>query len=361
MNLRRKSLVGLIGASLSSTLLYTLPVRASDDDAAIIHRGVELRKEGRNAEALLAFQRAFDEHPTPRARAQIALAEQALGRWLEAESGLVEALANESDPWIRRNVVPLDAALDVIRDHLGTLVIECSVAGAAVSLNGVVVGTSPLPPSLRVVAGNSTIQVTLNGYETVERIVEVGPRNEVTVSIDLTASARRPDVIAAVLPPPEPGHRARSASSAAEGPSQERSSKVERLPDVTGTVGNAGKTRDSSGLRAMGWVALTASGAFLATGVVAHMVRERNVAIYNDDARCFFGDLTRDERCGSNRRTAETAGTVALVGYATGTAALIAGATLLLTTRVGPPSSRAFRLAPGVGPRAAFLFGEAPF
>src|SRR5947209_3601580 len=77
---------------------------------AAIRRGVDLRKQGRDMDALEEFRKAYAAARSPRALAQIALAEQALGRWVDAESDLDQALASKSDPWIRKNVATLNGA-----------------------------------------------------------------------------------------------------------------------------------------------------------------------------------------------------------------------------------------------------------
>ncbi|HEX4352161.1 MAG TPA: tetratricopeptide repeat protein, partial [Polyangiales bacterium] len=79
--------------AIVSLLLLARPLRAEDSADALISQGVALRKQGKNAEALVDFQRAYQISPSPRAQAQIALAEQALGDWIAAEDGLVSALA----------------------------------------------------------------------------------------------------------------------------------------------------------------------------------------------------------------------------------------------------------------------------
>src|SRR5882757_6909692 len=73
---------------------------ARADDEALLRSGVELRRQGRNAEALAVFQEANGERPTPRAQAQIGLAHHALGQWVEAEIALEHALAIDTDAWI---------------------------------------------------------------------------------------------------------------------------------------------------------------------------------------------------------------------------------------------------------------------
>lgn len=99
--------------SLSALLAFTLlcagarPAFAAPDDPdaeALINRGIELREHGKDDEALGVFKKAFAKSPTPRARAQVALAEQALGLWTAAESDLASCLAAADDAWITNAV-----------------------------------------------------------------------------------------------------------------------------------------------------------------------------------------------------------------------------------------------------------------
>lgn len=74
-------------AVLSISLLCPGAVRAQSVDR-LIEQGVSLREDGRDLEALELFQRAYRRSKSVRAPAQIALAHQALGRWIEAERHL---------------------------------------------------------------------------------------------------------------------------------------------------------------------------------------------------------------------------------------------------------------------------------
>src|ERR1043165_4391919 len=100
--------VGVSAAAWSVILGTPSPARAAGgDDAAAdaaIRRGVDLRKQGRDMDALEEFRKGYAVAKTPRALAQIALAEQALGRWVDAESDLEQAMSSKSDAWIRKNV-----------------------------------------------------------------------------------------------------------------------------------------------------------------------------------------------------------------------------------------------------------------
>ncbi len=82
--------LGLTVAALLSVGI--LPSTAlSEDLDAILRKGNELRRVGRDREALAEFQRAARIANTARVNAQIALAEQALGLWVEAETHMAKA------------------------------------------------------------------------------------------------------------------------------------------------------------------------------------------------------------------------------------------------------------------------------
>ena len=111
----RRSLLPLIaGAILCAGVAH------ADDAEALIARGLELREKGHDEEALGLFRQAQLKSPSPRARAQVALAEQALGLWVLAESDLGAVLTTD-DPWIAKNKGALEGALVVIRKHIGSL------------------------------------------------------------------------------------------------------------------------------------------------------------------------------------------------------------------------------------------------
>src|SRR5215831_5030123 len=72
----------------------------ADDAEGLILRGIELREKRDDQAALQLFRRALEIAATGRARAQVALAEQALGRWPDAEADLAAALERADEPWI---------------------------------------------------------------------------------------------------------------------------------------------------------------------------------------------------------------------------------------------------------------------
>lgn len=157
---------------LLGLFLYTQEARA-DRGTELLERGLDLREQGRDAEALPLFEEAYRLSPTPRALAQIGLVQQALGEWVEAERRLVAALALNSDPWIRRHRNSLDDALAGVRRRLGNLQVLGTPAGAEVRFGGRVIGILPMAVSTRVVAQRAPIVVVAPGHLEVARTVEV--------------------------------------------------------------------------------------------------------------------------------------------------------------------------------------------
>jgi len=59
-----------------------------DESDAPINQGLKAMRKGDYQAALEAFQRAHQARPSTRSRTEIGLAEQALHRWVEAETDL---------------------------------------------------------------------------------------------------------------------------------------------------------------------------------------------------------------------------------------------------------------------------------
>jgi tetratricopeptide (TPR) repeat protein len=175
---------------------------------ALILEGLKLREQGKDSEALAVFVRAQELAPTPRALAQRALAEQALGQWAQAEAHLREALAATDDPWITRHRQALDGALAVIGDHLGYLQVNGGLAGAELRLDGQPAGTLPLAAPLRVVVGRPLLEVALAGYYPVRREITIKAGSLSTEIVELVALPQHPTVASA------PGEAAPAAGSA---------------------------------------------------------------------------------------------------------------------------------------------------
>lgn len=151
---------------------------------AELRRGVALRKSGHDAEALEAFQHAYQLTPTPRALAQVALAEQALSLWLVAERDLNAALATTDDAWIRQNREALEGALRVVGSRLAWMTVSSNVDEAAVFWNGTR-ATRDSQQRVRVIAGEIVVEARAPGYLPFTRTLRIAPETTANVVVQL--------------------------------------------------------------------------------------------------------------------------------------------------------------------------------
>ena len=99
----------LVAASASAQLprleqpVASPPGSGATDEETLLKQGVELREKGDDQGAMTVFGRAYALSKGARALAQLALAEQALGHWVDAETHLAGALSRGDDPWVTRN------------------------------------------------------------------------------------------------------------------------------------------------------------------------------------------------------------------------------------------------------------------
>jgi tetratricopeptide (TPR) repeat protein len=154
----------------------SLPVLAQDaveDREALIDRGIVLRQQAKDDEALALFRRAAELRRDGRVLAQIAFAEQAMGRWGESHQHLVEALDDHTDPWIQEHREQLANELIKIDANVGRLDVRTNVAVAKLTIDGKEVGTSPLAEPLIVTAGAVVVSAQAAGYLSTTRRVPV--------------------------------------------------------------------------------------------------------------------------------------------------------------------------------------------
>lgn len=309
-----------------------LPVYAAGDKDAdrLIEQGVDLRSSGKDEEALALFEKARAIKETPRVLAQIGLAEQALGRWVEAEAHLEAALATKGDTWIEKNRRALDQAVTKVRVRLGSLDIVGKVRGAEVRINGRLAGTLPLEKPARVVAGSVVVEVTAPGHWPLSRTVEVSAGGMVRESMDLVAKPAASTPPLAVDPTPPPSGPQTPPVARTPPPGSEPKAAPPPPPSPT-TATSEAKT-GGGGVRAiLPWAAAGGAVVGLGVGIVGLVIRSGNIADYNDDTVCLAGGRTRDENCKDKLDAANTAGTLATVGFiAAGVFA--AGAVVLFLT-----------------------------
>jgi hypothetical protein len=191
---------------------------ATDEEDALIHRGIELRKQGNDRAALDEMQRAYAIKHAPRAAAQLGFTEQALGLWPEAEEHVHEALGATGDAWVHKYRTTIEGALATIRAHVGRIQVDGGQPGAEVTVNGRAVGAMPLRDSVPVNAGPVDVEMRASGYAPALKTVNVaaGELTRVSFTLQPAALAQQPPAFQpGAAPPPSVAPLAATGSASA--------------------------------------------------------------------------------------------------------------------------------------------------
>ena len=165
---------GTIGAVVLLGLPRASVAAPVDDAEVLMRRGNDLRRAGDDEGALPIFKQAFDLYRSPRTTAQLGLVEWALGRWVDADEHLTEALkAVNTDVWIRTNRGAIEDALKTAKKNVGRVEITGDPVGAEVLVNGRPVGKVPLAQPVRVIAGSVDVELRAPGYRPGFRTISV--------------------------------------------------------------------------------------------------------------------------------------------------------------------------------------------
>jgi hypothetical protein len=244
----------------------------------LIRRGIELRKAHEDERALREFQKAYKLTRVPRAAGQLGLAEQAVGRWEEAEQHVREALDAPNDPWVTKYHDSLVDAMGLIQRHLGRVEIIGEPEGAEVSVNGRQVGRLPLADPITVSVGEVDIELRAPGYQPGQRTITlvVGQYQRVVLRLNKEpqASAAKPEAkpIAQVDSPPPPPEQDRGVTVV-----ETAREPAKPAPPVEGP---------STARTVLKWSAAGLSVASLAVGVTFTILQGRNVSAFDASDNC---------------------------------------------------------------------------
>jgi hypothetical protein len=207
---------------LAALLLHGRTALAGEPGDDDIERGVSLMSHADFAGALDAFREAYQKQPSARANAQMALAEQGLKRWADAELHLSSALFEEKDAWITDYRPMLEQALAQIRKHLGSLDVQGSPAGAVVEANGRIIGVLPFARPRRLAVGAIELTVRAPDHQPWKGVVRIesGATAKVTAAL-APLTAPRLAVQAVRQPAPDVAAGAAPSISANAAPSRQ--------------------------------------------------------------------------------------------------------------------------------------------
>jgi hypothetical protein len=169
--MKRASSLGTAACTLAM-LIVGAQVHADEGDD-LIKQGIECRRKRDDVCGLRLFEKAYEQGHTPRALAQIALAEQALGKWVVASEHLRQVLAIQGDAWIEKNRAVLNDSAARVAAHVGFIEIFGGPPGAEVRVDGTARGTLPLTRPLATTIGAVSLELVLPGRPPVRRATEV--------------------------------------------------------------------------------------------------------------------------------------------------------------------------------------------
>ncbi len=312
MSRRGRHVALALSLALASRISWAQPAppqtqsQAQSSLDATIAAALALRVEGRDAEALTLLTRAWEETRSPRARAQMARAEQAVGRWIDAEQHMTEALASD-DPWVVARRPSLEEERARVRAHLGRVEVLGLPDGARVRIDGRGPYALPLAEPPWSAVGTVLVEVEADGYFPAARrvVVDVGATTRETLSLVRTPT-EPPPVTASVAPPTNA--LTPHAPPVAEAP----------VSSARATLGLAG---------------IIAGATFAVGGLAAHIARELAVSAAADQG-CGYdpsGRLVGPADCVDRVSSINVATALTVTGYALGATLLGAGVALVVT------------------------------
>ncbi|MFO0563468.1 MAG: hypothetical protein U0269_35925 [Polyangiales bacterium] len=270
---------------------------------SLVQQAIERRRLGQHEEAVVLLRQAYELRRSARAAGQLALAEQAIGRWAHAERRFREALAATDDAWVERNRATLERSLASATQRLATVDVVGGDDGAELWVDGERVGQLPADRTLRVVVGAVRIEHRPRVGAAITRVIELSPGGRERVYF--APSAARPEQGAGT----EPDRRAapvqaRPSASARGAPV---ASREPFRPHPTLWIG----------------VAVTAVGA---VGVLAPWAAAQSI-VGGYDAECFNAASPNRAQCAARRedgqRVLDSLSTATYVGWAVFSAGVV--------------------------------------
>jgi hypothetical protein len=178
----------------------------------LIKKGDRLTRRKRTVEAgdhyeraLLSYQRAFDLSQNEHVYYPIAIAEERLGKTVDAIKHYRIVIAATGFP--AKTLADAQKRLDALLMTVGQVTIAVEPAGAAIVLDGHPIGKAPLPEPLIIEPGVYVLSLTADGFEPAEvkLTIEPGSESERTFKLEaVPVVVEKPKVAPPPPPPPAP-------------------------------------------------------------------------------------------------------------------------------------------------------------
>ncbi|MBI5517553.1 MAG: hypothetical protein HY909_27530 [Deltaproteobacteria bacterium] len=296
---------------------------------------------GRFAEARRAFEQAYHLCHQGEYLERLAVAEQALGLWVESNTHFTQAI---EDTTMRQRRTELEGERARVRQHLARILLTGEGPTSRVTINEHQEGTWPMTTPVWVPAGSVVVVLRTEGYLDWRRELNLRggelSQEPVVLVQRPQAVAPTPDIPSTAEPPPEPGTRI-PANPAADASGVPRTTLPPQPPAMPPTSNRT--------LRLLGLTSAGLAVVSLGAGVVGALVLGSREADYfnNDSCRPHTAGLC-DVLYNSyaNSGMAELAN----IGFVASGAFGVAATVLLLASRGSVRSTTQVGLACGAGP-----------
>ena len=152
---------------------------------AEFERGVARFESGDLAEALEAFQRAYEIEPHPHLFYNIGVVQLEMGDHAGAMRSLTRYLGEGGDSVTAKRRTEVEGRLEWLARRVGRLTVRCNVEGAEVTVDGESVGTSPLQDPIILNPGTRRVQVSAPGYTPSEQPIIIAGGQELVLETKL--------------------------------------------------------------------------------------------------------------------------------------------------------------------------------
>lgn len=297
--MRVASTAWVLAAVLAAPRAWAQDAAPSTEVDSLLLQANDLRRRGRDEDAVALLRRAAALDQGPRTLAQLALGEQSIGRWAQSEALFVRALASVGDPWIERHRATLEASLAAARAHLATVDVVGGDPTAELWVEGERVGALSEHRQLRVVIGSVRIEHRPANGPPAVRVIEVSAGAHERVFF-----ARIEGTIRATTATTLDASPTRGAPLATPGASTRQ---------VPGSV-----DRSAPAIHGLVWVGVAASGTAIASNLILWAVAQSAVQRY--DAACRDAPSIDVAACAARARAEQpqldAMGTATDVGWA---------------------------------------------
>jgi tetratricopeptide (TPR) repeat protein len=200
-----RMLVGARSAQAQDHAPVTLTPEETARARQLFETGVTQYEAGRYIDALQQFQEAYRIKPHPLVRVNIANCYDKLDRPVEAIENFEAFLAVPAGDPAQRDEVR--AALKELQKRVGQVAFKVTPDGARVVIDDRDEHRAPISEPVRLSVGRHRVTVSLEGYETALRAVDVKPQETETLHVtlaSLTAAEALPLAAAAAAAPGTP-------------------------------------------------------------------------------------------------------------------------------------------------------------